>query len=84
MVEHAVASKRVADLLIRIIESPGSQKHLTFDGSIPEKMPLARAMQALRQDAAADYGRRLAEIHNCGQVETVEHFLGELKQNRRS
>jgi len=45
-----------------IIEPPGTQKQLTFDGSSPEQMLLARAMQALREEGAEAYDRRLAEI----------------------
>jgi hypothetical protein len=45
-----------------IIESPGLQKHLPFDESNPEQMPLARAMQALREEEAETYRCRLAEV----------------------
>jgi hypothetical protein len=56
--------RRFRELLqeAEIIDPAGTRKQLTFDGLNPEQMPLARAMQALREDGAETYARRLAEI----------------------
>jgi len=56
--------QRVLELLqdAEILESPKTQRQLPSGESHPEPMPLARAMQALREDGAAPYDQRLAEI----------------------
>ena len=45
-----------------IIDAPGTQKYLPFEESNAEQMPLAGAMQALREEGAEAYSRRLAEV----------------------
>ena len=55
--------RRFLELLFEaeIIDPPGTQKQLTFDGSCLVQIPLAQAMQALREDKPKAYGRRLVE-----------------------